>query len=60
MLPLTTNPAFVGFVSIPAMSAETERVFSETKHDIDQRSNRLGPDITEALECEGRRMKAGI
>ena len=48
------------FISIPAMRAETDRVFSETKHDIDQKSNRLGPDIIEALECERRWMKAGI
>ena len=48
------------FISIPVMRAEVERVFSEMKHDIDQQSNRLGPDIIEALECERRWMKAGI
>jgi hypothetical protein len=47
-------------LSIPAMSAETERVFSDTKHMISDTRYRLGPDIIEALECQNRWMKAEI
>ena len=38
-------------ISIPAMSAETERVFSDTKLFISDLRSRLGPEIIEALEC---------
>jgi hypothetical protein len=38
-------------ISIPAMSAETERVFSDTKLFISDLHSRLGPEIIEALEC---------
>ena len=42
---------------IPAMSAETERVFSDTKT---ASCNRLGVDNTEAQECVRRWIAAGI
>jgi hAT family C-terminal dimerisation region len=39
---------------IPAMSAETERVFSDTKLFISESRSRLGPAIIEPLECARR------
>ncbi|OBS15909.1 hypothetical protein FPOA_27961 [Fusarium poae] len=41
----------VGILSIPAMSAEPERLFSGAKITITDRRNRLGSDVVEALEC---------
>jgi hypothetical protein len=38
-------------MSIPAMSAETERVFSDAKLTILPNRNRLGEDIIKATEC---------
>ena len=38
-------------LSIPAMSAEPERLFSGAKITITGRRNRLGSDVIEALEC---------
>ena len=46
-------------LSIPAMSAETERVFSGTKLTISPNRNRLAEDIIEATECLNRWYKAG-
>jgi hypothetical protein len=39
------------YLSIPAMSAEPERLFSSAKITISERRSRLGSDIIEALEC---------
>ena len=39
------------YLSIPAMSAEPERLFSSAKVTISDRRSRLGSDIIEALEC---------
>jgi hypothetical protein len=47
-------------LSIPAMSAETERVFSDTKHIISDTRYRLGAGIIEALECQNRWIRAEI
>lgn len=47
-------------ISIPAMSAETERVFSETKHIIPDVRRRLGATTIEAQECSKRWKQAGI
>jgi hAT family C-terminal dimerisation region len=47
-------------LSIPAMSAETERVFSDTKLKISPNQNRLGEDIIEAIEGLNRWYRAGI
>jgi hAT family C-terminal dimerisation region len=47
-------------LSIPAISSEPERVFSETKLTISDTRCRLGPLIIEALECQGRWMKVGL
>ena len=41
----------VDILSIPAMSAEPERLFSGAKITITDRRNRLGSDTIEALEC---------
>ena len=41
----------LAFLSIPAMSAECERVFSSSKILISDRRNRLRDDIIEADEC---------
>jgi len=41
----------VDILSIPAMSAEPERLFSGAKITITDRRNRLGSDAIEALEC---------
>ncbi|EFZ03319.1 Ribonuclease H-like protein [Metarhizium robertsii ARSEF 23] len=38
-------------LSIPAMSAEPERLFSDTKITLQDRRNRLGISIIEAIEC---------
>jgi hypothetical protein len=38
-------------LSIPAMSAECERVFSQTKLLITTQRRRLADDIVEAVEC---------
>ena len=46
-------------LSIPAMSAETERVFSGAKLTISLNRNRLTEDIIEATECLKRWYKAG-
>ena len=46
--------------SIPAMSAECERVFSLTKLLITPRRNRLLGDFVEANECLGAWKKAGL
>ena len=57
---LTIQQMAYDFLSIPAMSAETERVFSGTKLTISEKRSCLGPLIIEAIECSGRWMQAGI
>jgi hypothetical protein len=47
-------------LSIPAMSAETERVFSNTKLMISPNRTCLGADIVEAEECLQAWYKAGF
>ena len=47
-------------LSIPAMSAEVERVFSDTRLTISPQRTRLGADIVEAEECEQAWLKAGL
>lgn len=39
------------FLSVPAMSAEVERLFSSCKITITNRRNRIGIDAVEAIEC---------
>jgi hypothetical protein len=41
----------LGFLSIPAMSAEPERVFSSAKITIDDRRCQLSDEAVNALEC---------
>ena len=38
-------------LSIPAMAAEPERLFSGAKISITDRRNRLGIEVIQALEC---------
>ena len=57
--PQLTNMAF-DMLSIPAMSSETERVFSGAKLTISPSRNRLSEDIIEATECLNRWYKAGL
>jgi hAT family C-terminal dimerisation region len=45
---------------IPAMSSETERVFSSTKLTILLTRNQLGDDIIKATECLNRWYKADL
>ena len=46
-------------LSIPVMSAECERVFSDTKLTISPNRNRLKEDIIEATECLVQKTRAG-
>ena len=46
--------------TIPAMSAETERIFSGAKITISPSRNRLGDDVIEATECLNRWYRAGL
>jgi hypothetical protein len=47
-------------LSIPAMSAEVKRVFSDTKLTISPQRMRLGADIIEAEEYERAWIKNGL
>ena len=38
-------------LSVPAMSAEVERVFSQARRFVTQDRNRLGDDMVEVLQC---------
>jgi hypothetical protein len=58
-IPTVRQMAF-DLLSIPAMSAETERVFSDTKLMIPPQRTRLGADIVEAQKCEKAWLKAGL
>lgn len=58
-IPSVQQMAF-DLLSIPAMSAETERVFSDTSIYLSSRRARMGSELLEALECENKWMKAGI
>ena len=49
-LPLLAKMA-IDIYSIPAMSAEPERVFSSAKHTISDQRNRLKSETIELLEC---------
>lgn len=57
--PQLTQMAF-DILSIPAMSSETERVFSGAKLTITPNRNRLNEDIIEATECLNRWNRAGL
>jgi len=46
--------------SIPAMSADPERLFSSSKHVLRDTRNRLKCDALEALECLKSWAKEGI
>jgi hypothetical protein len=44
-------------LSIPAMSAEVERLFSSCNITISDRRNRIGIDAVEAIECLKSRLR---
>ena len=50
----------IDILSIPAMSAEPERVFSSTKKLITDERNRLGDETVEADECQKHWLLSGI
>ena len=41
----------INMLSIPAMSADSERLFSSCGLTLEDRRNRIGPVLLEALEC---------
>jgi hypothetical protein len=41
----------IDYLCIPAMSADTERLFSSCKITLTDRQNQLGDDVLEAIEC---------
>jgi hypothetical protein len=47
-------------LSIPAMSGDVERVFSDVKLTISPQRTRLGADIIEAEECARAWLKSGL
>ena len=47
-------------LSVPVMSAEVERVFSQARRLITQDRNRLGEDMVEALLCLKHWWDSGI
>lgn len=48
------------YLSVPIMSSENERTFSDTRLIISDNRIRLGPDIIEALECLHHWKKGGL
>ena len=48
------------YLTIPAMSAEPERVFSGAKITLSDRRCRMGDDALEALECLQSRQRDGL
>ena len=46
--------------SCPAMSAECERVFSQTKRIITDERNRVGSDIVAAIACQKHLLQSGM
>ena len=54
------RPMAFDHISIPVMSSETERVFSDTKLFISDMRSRLWPEIIEALECLRKWILAGL
>ncbi|KAJ0136148.1 Uncharacterized protein HZ326_20836, partial [Fusarium oxysporum f. sp. albedinis] len=57
--PILSKMAFDLF-SCPAMSAECERVFSQTKKAITDERNRLKSDTVAALECQKHLLRTGM
>lgn len=57
--PILTRMAMDLF-TIPAMSAECERVFSETKRLITDDRNRLSPKVIEAAQCQKNWLDGGL
>ena len=48
------------FFSIPAMSSECERVFSQSKKTITDERNRIDSDTVAAIECQKHLLRSGI
>jgi hypothetical protein len=57
--PILSRMAFDLF-SCPAMSAECERVFSQTKKVITDERNRLSSDTVAAIECQKHLLRTGM
>ncbi|KAM5354590.1 hypothetical protein ACJ41O_001237 [Fusarium nematophilum] len=57
--PVLSKMAFDLF-SCPAMSAECERVFSQTKKVITDERNRLSSDTVAAIECQKHLLRSGM
>jgi hypothetical protein len=57
--PIISKMAFDLF-SIPAMSAECERVFSQAKKLITDERNRLGHDTVQADLCQKHWLNSGL
>lgn len=57
--PILSKMAFDLF-SCPAMSAECERVFSQTKKVITDERNHLSPDTVAAIECQKHLLRSGM
>ncbi|KAJ3454766.1 hypothetical protein MRS44_013366 [Fusarium solani] len=57
--PILSKMAFDLF-SCPAMSAECERVFSQTKTVITDERNRLSSDTVAAIECQKHLLRSGM
>ena len=57
--PILTRMA-IDLFSVPAMSAECERVFSETKRFITDDRNRLSPKVIEASQCQKNWLDEGL
>jgi hypothetical protein len=57
--PILSKMAFDLF-SCPAMSAECERVFSQTKKVITDERNRLSSDTVAAIECQKHLLRSGM
>ena len=50
----------IDILSIPAMSAEPERVFSGTRRTISWERSRLSPKTVEKVECVKHWTRSGI
>ena len=48
------------FFSVPAMSSECERVFSQSKKTVTDERNRLGTNTVAAIECQKHLLRSGL
>jgi hypothetical protein len=57
--PILAKMAFDLF-SVPAMSSECERIFSQAKKVITDERNRINSDTVAAIECQKHLLRTGI